>query len=265
VRARRAQPGETLETLDHVQRQLVEDDLVIADDRGAIGLAGVMGGLTSEINDATTNIALEAAHFEPGAIARMGRRHKLSSEASRRFERGVDPALPPFASERAAALLLEYGGGTHVGMTAVEAAREPVVITIDDGLPGRVAGMPIDGSVVRAHLTTVGCDVAADGSVLQVTPPSWRPDLTDPYDLVEEVLRLVGYDRIPSELPAVPAQHGLPEARRLRRLVGTALAGSGYVEVPSYPFVGETELARLGITPDDPRYRSVVLANPLSD
>ncbi|MFN8126995.1 MAG: phenylalanine--tRNA ligase subunit beta [Candidatus Nanopelagicales bacterium] len=265
VRARAAAPGEHLVTLDHVDRALDPDDLVIADDRAALGLAGVMGGLTSEISDTTTNIALEAAHFDPGAIARMARRHKLSSEASRRFERGVDPALAPFASERAAALLLRHGGGTHVGLTAQEVGHRPVVITIEPELFGRVAGMPVAADTVREKLLAVGCEISESAGAWQVTPPSWRPDLTDPNDLVEEVLRLVGYDAIPSHLPAIPAQHGLPESRRLRRSVGTALAGAGYVEVPSYPFVGEGDLLALGITPDDPRHRSVVLANPLSD
>ena len=265
VRARRARPGETLETLDHVQRELDPDDLVIADDRGAIGLAGTMGGLTTEINDDTTNIALEAAHFDAGVVARMSRRHKLSSEASRRFERGVDRGLAPFASEMGAALLLKYGGGRHDGMTAVESAPEPVSITIATDLPGRVGGLDISADVAVAALSSVGCEVRTDGARLHLTPPTWRPDLTDPYDFVEEVLRIVGYDAIPSTLPAVPAQHGLPDSRRIRRRVGMALAGAGYVEAPSYPFLGEADLAALSIETPDPRHRAVRLANPLSD
>ena len=265
VRARRAVPGETLETLDHVERSLDDDDLVIADDRGPIGLAGIMGGLTSEINDATTDIALEAAHFDAGATARASRRHRISSEASRRFERGVDPELPPFASERAAALLIRFGGGTHVGLTGVESGRKPVVIEIASDLPSRVGGLDVASDTVVDALTAVGCDVTADGDTLRVAPPSWRPDLTDPNDLVEEVLRIVGYDEIPSVLPAIPAQHGLPESRRLRRLVGVALAGAGYVEVPSYPFMGDSDLSDLGLGDDDPRRWVVTLANPLSD
>ncbi len=265
VRARRARTGEELTTLDHVDRVLGADDLVIADDRGPIGLAGVMGGLTSEINDATTDIALEAAHFDAGVIARSSRRHKVSSEASRRFERGVDPALAAYASERGAALLVRYGGGTHLGMTAVEFGRDPVMIDISADLPAEVGGLPVSPQTTVSALTAVGCSVAEHDGRLQVTPPTWRPDLTDPNDLVEEVLRLVGYDEIPSVLPPVPAQSGLPEARRLRRLVGTALAGAGFVEVPSYPFLGDADLAELGIPGDDPRHWLVRLANPLSD
>ena len=123
VRAERAVDGEPFESLDHVQRVLTSDDLVIRDDTGVIGLAGVIGGLHSEIDDDTTSIALEAAHFVPEVIARAGRRHKVSSEAGKRNERGVDRDLAPYASARAAALLLEFGGGHYVGMTAVEAGQ----------------------------------------------------------------------------------------------------------------------------------------------
>ncbi len=265
VRARRARPGETLETLDHVKRDLDPDDVVIADDRGAVGLAGTMGGLEAEIGDESANIALEAAHFDARSVARMSRRHKLSSEASRRFERGVDRALAPFASERAAALLLQLGGGTYAGMTAYEAEHAPVVISIDADLPARVGGLAVDESVTVAHLREVGCEVSPSDGRLEVAPPTWRPDLTDPNDLVEEVLRLVGYDEIPSHLPAIPAQHGLPNARRIRRRVGLALAGRGYVETPAYPFIGAGELDELRIGADDERRRLVRLANPLSD
>jgi phenylalanyl-tRNA synthetase beta chain len=265
VRARRALPGETLETLDHVVRKLDPDDIVIADDRGAVGLAGTMGGLETEIGADSVNIALEAAHFDDRSIARMSRRHKLGSEASRRFERGVDRALAPFASDRAAALLLRFGGGTNQGMTAYEAPHEAVTITIPADLPARVGGLPVDAAVAATHLRAVGCDVEAGEGTLTVVPPTWRPDLTDPNDLVEEVLRLVGYDEIPSELPSIPAQHGLPAGRRLRRRVGLVLAGRGYVETPAYPFLGAGELDALRIPAADRRRRLVRLANPLSD
>ncbi|MSW11582.1 MAG: phenylalanine--tRNA ligase subunit beta, partial [Actinobacteria bacterium] len=148
VRAGWAEPGSTLETLDHVARKLGSDDLVILDDDGIIGLAGTMGGLDSEIDDDTTSIAIEAAHFSPRVVARMGRRHKLSSEASRRFERGVDRTLAPYASARAAALLIEFGGGHYVGMTAVEAPYDPVVISMQGREPAAVAGMSIEEDTV---------------------------------------------------------------------------------------------------------------------
>jgi phenylalanyl-tRNA synthetase beta chain len=263
---RRAQPGETLETLDHVSRTLDAADLLITDDRGPIGLAGTMGGLETEIDDTTTDIALEAAHFAPAVVAHMSRRHKLSSEASRRFERGVDDVLAPYASARAAALLLELGGGSYIGMTAVEGAHEPRTITLDVTLPGRVAGTEVYRADVVDRLAAVGAVVVdPDADPLVVVPPSWRPDLTDPADLVEEVLRLGGYDAVPATVPRARAGVGLTESQRARRRVGRALAAAGYVEALSYPFVGGAELDALGLPDDDDRRALLLLANPLSD
>ena len=264
VIAARAADGTRFETLDHVVRTLTSDDLVIRDDRGPIGLAGVMGGLETEIDDDTTNIALEAAHFSPEVVARAGRRHKLSSEAGRRFERGVDRDLAPYASARAAALLLEFGGGHYVGMTAVEAPAPVTVIDLPSSEPGAVAGMTIPRATVVSLLESIGCEVSGDHD-LRVTPPSWRPDLTDPIDLVEEVIRLHGYDLLPSTLPAAPLGRGLTRAQRLRRRVGTVLASRGLVEVLSYPFVGVAELDGLRLAADDPRRATPRLANPLSE
>jgi phenylalanyl-tRNA synthetase beta chain len=263
---RRAQAGEKLETLDHVVRTLSTDDLLITDDRGAIGLAGTMGGLDTEIDDDTVDIALEAAHFTPTLVARMSRRHKLSSEASRRFERGVDTVLAPYASARAAGLLLEYGGGRYVGMTGVEAPRAPVSVELVVDLPARVAGIDVPRAVVVERLEAIGATVAdADADVLVVTAPTWRPDITDPADLVEEVLRLGGYDAIAPTLPRARAGFGLTDAQRARRRVGRALASAGYVEALSYPFVGEADLDVLGIFEDDERRSLLLLANPISD
>ncbi len=263
---RRAVAGETLDTLDHVTRALDVDDLLITDDRGPIGLAGVMGGLETEVDESTTDIALEAAHFSARTVAHMSRRHKLSSEASRRFERGVDFAVAPYASARAAALLIAHGGGRHVGLTGVEGPREPATVLLDVGLPSRVAGIAIPAATVVDRLEAVGASVADPGAdPLLVTVPSWRPDLTDPADLVEEVLRLGGYDAVPTTLPTARAGFGLTESQRARRRVGRALAGAGYVEAVSYPFVGDADLDALGIPAGDPRRRMLLLANPISD
>lgn len=265
LRAGRARSGEELVTLDHVSRTLVEDDLVIRDDRGVVGLAGTMGGALTEVDEATTDIALEAAWFAPEIVARMSRRHRLSSEASRRFERGVDRELAPYASARAAALLLEHGGGSYAGMTAIEAPESTVEIAMPVDLPARVAGMPIADETSISLLTAVGCQVSERNDALIVQPPSWRLDLTDPADLVEEVIRLVGYENLPSTLPTAALGHGLTSAQRLRRRVGMALAARGAHEVLNYPFVGEAEMAALRIASDDPRRSRVRLANPLSD
>ena len=265
VRADMAKPGEKLETIDHVTRELSTDDLTIRDDRGAIGLAGTMGGAQTEITDTTTNIALESAFFAPDIVARMGRRHRLTSEASRRFERGIDRALAPVASARATELLVELAGGTYQGMTAVEAPMPDRTIRLAQNLPAEVAGMDIPAETTKAKLEAIGGAVEQDGTDFVVTPPTWRLDITDPADLVEEVVRLVGYSNLPSTLPTAPAGHGLTHAQRLRRRIGTTLAARGMVEVLSYPFISQADADALRWTSDDPRRVTPKLANPLSD
>lgn len=266
IRAARARDGQHFTTLDHVDRVLTAEDLVITDDRRPLGLAGVMGGLDSEIDEQTTAIALEAAYFDPRVIARAARRHRLSTEASRRFERGVDRMLAPFASARAAALLLEFGGGHYCGMTALEAPTPQISVAFDLDDPARVAGMPIERGQVMSILRSIGCELLdAEGVHLQVHPPTWRPDLRDPADLVEEVLRIIGYDAIPATLPVAPAGRGLTLQQRLRRRVGMALAGTGLIEVLTYPFMGEDEADALGLTEESALRPNTRLANPISE
>lgn len=264
---RRAIEGERLITLDGVDRALDVDDLLICDDSGPIGLAGVMGGGATELGMATTSIVIEAANFEATGIARTARRHKLPSEASKRFERGVDPALPLAAAALVADLLVEFGGATpRSGVTIVGSPGQPSPIKIDSGLPARVVGVDYPAVDVVRLLAAVGARVTPqEGHQLSVVPPSWRPDLTDPFDLVEEVARLYGYDAVPSVLPVAPPGTGVTFEQRLRRRVERALASSGYIEAPSYPFVGEAELDALGLPADDPRRRSLRLANPSSE
>lgn len=266
IAVRRATQGEKLETLDHVTRDLDAEDVLIADDRGPIGLAGTMGGLETEIGEDSTDLVIEAAHFLPVPIARMARRHKLVSEASKRFERGIDAELGPVASARAVQLLCELGGATYVGVSEIDLPRPSHRIDLDAGRPARTAGLPITPDVARRSLEQVGCVVVdgADGRLL-VTPPTWRPDLTDPADLDEEVIRLVGYDTVPSVLPAAPAGRGFTDLQRLRRRIGQALAHTGFVEAPSYPFIGETDLDALLLPDGDDRRNALRLANPLSD
>jgi phenylalanyl-tRNA synthetase beta chain len=225
-----------------------------------------MGGSTSEVDERTTDLVIEAAHFSSAAVARMSRRHKLSSEASRRFERGVDPELPPAATSRAVQLLTALGGATYAGGSEVDLPREAVEIQLDAARPARTAGMPIPGDQVVTHLRAVGCEVeGAPAGWLTVTPPPWRPDLVQAADLDEEVIRLVGYDSIPGVLPQAPAGPGLSERQRLRRRIGMALAHAGFVEAPSYPFVGADALDALMLPADDDRRNALRLANPLSD
>ncbi|GGF35538.1 phenylalanine--tRNA ligase beta subunit [Marmoricola endophyticus] len=267
VGVRRARDGEKLTTLDGTVRALDPEDLVVTDDSGAIGLGGVMGGEATEMSQTTTRVLIESAHWDPVSMFRTGRRHKLTSEAGRRNERGVDPTICEVAAQRAAELLVEHGGGTiEDGVTVVGTAppREPISLPVD--LPAAISGMSIPADTTLAHLAAVGCDVEVDprGDSLWATPPPWRPDLTDPYDLVEEVARIVGYDEVPSVLPDAPSGRGLTRGQALRRRVGRALAGAGYVETVSFPFVGAADLERLGLDGDDERRRTLRLANPLS-
>ncbi len=265
IRARWAKKGEELETLDGIKRTLSPTDLVIADDARVLSLAGVMGGAYSEISATTTRVCLEAAHFNPVEIARVSRRHKLSSEASRRLERGVDRMLPPVASARFAALLLEHGGATFEGTSGVEQAPNPTVIALDPAMPGQVAGHTYEPANIEKILTALGCIVDSKAAQWNVRVPSWRPDLVAAIDLVEEVIRIDGYEKVPATLPTAPAGRGLTPAQKLQRRVGLHLAGRGLVEVRNYPFVGPAEFDALGIPAGDSRRHAVQLANALSD
>ncbi|MFG1779102.1 phenylalanine--tRNA ligase subunit beta [Micromonospora sp. NPDC049051] len=291
---RRAEAGEKLTTLDGVSRVLAPEDMVICDaglpnalaGEGAgvpISLAAVMGGETSEVVAGTTNVLLEAAHWDPVMVGRTARRHKLFSEAAKRWERGVDPALPLVALERAVRLLTEHAGGT-AGDEILDVdhvrPRTPVVLPAD--LPGRRVGVDYPPARVATVLEQVGCTVTRGADRLaedpgevgvtvgaadtfSVVPPTWRPDLTDPADLVEEVVRLDGYDRVPSVLPTAPPGRGLTWQQRRRRAVARSLAERGYVEVLAHPFVAPGLADQLALPIDDPRRRAVRLANPLSE
>ena len=257
---RRATPGEKLETLDGVVRTLSPEDLLITDDSGPIGLAGVMGGATTEISDATTDVLVEAANFDPVSIARSARRHKLPSEASKRFERGVDPTLGPIAAQRVVDLLVEFAGGTADTLGTVYSdypAATPIVFS--PARPAAVIGVDYTEAEVHDALVLIGCEVEPIGDgTWSVTPPAWRPDLTDALTLVEEVARIVGYDRIPSVLPIAPPGRGLTRAQSARRRAAATLAAAGATEVLAYPFTSSAAVERF--SPGEP---AVKLANPL--
>jgi phenylalanyl-tRNA synthetase beta chain len=277
---RRARPGERLTTLDGVDRALDPEDMVICDDTGPISLAAVMGGENSEMRPDSVDVLFEAAHWDPVMVSRTARRHRLLSEAAKRWERGVDPRLALVALEKAVRLLIDHAGGElDQRVLDLDAVAPPEPVTVPTDLPSRVAGVAYEPARVVGILDEIGCAVrrlltdpaqvlAHDdpvGDALVVTAPTWRPDLLQPADFAEEVIRLDGYDKVPSVLPVAPPGRGLTPQQRRKRSVGRALAENGYVEVLSYPFIGPSALDALRIPEGDPRRRAVRLANPLSD
>lgn len=282
---RRARPGETIVTLDDVARVLDPQDLLITDSPGGPGtriqgVAGVMGGALAEVTADTTDVLVEAAHFDPVSVARSARRHKLPSEAAKRFERGVDPALQAVAAQRVVDLLVEYGGGTaDPAVTDVDATTAPTAVPFALSEVARLTGVDHPAATIVDVLERIGCTVVPAGDApagdapdrvsdgvghVLVTPPTWRPDLVGPAHLVEEVARLTGYDLIDSVLPVAPAGRGLTRGQRQRRDVARALADHGLTEVLSYPFIGDVH-DRLGLPADDVRRVTLRLANPMAD
>lgn len=265
---RRAQVGEKLTTLDDVERVLDPQDLVIADGEGGsrvLAIAGVMGGATSEVTETTTNVLIEAAHFHPVSVARSARRHKLPTESSKRFERGVDYQLAPVAAQRAADLLVRYGGGSYGPITEIDHTQAPAPIEFALDAASRLTGVDYPREQVVGLLREIGCQVNDDGgATVQVSAPSWRPDLTGSAELVEEIARLDGYDNIPVQLPVAPAGTGLTFAQRARRDIVRTVAEQGLTQVLSYPFVGDI-YDRLELPADDERRQAVRIANPLAD
>ncbi|AVL97641.1 phenylalanine--tRNA ligase subunit beta [Microbacterium paraoxydans] len=277
ITVRRATPGEKMTTLDGVERKLHVEDLLITDDSGPIGLAGVMGGGTTEMSDTTRNVLIEAATFDATTIARTARRHKLPSEASKRFERGVDPLIPFVAARRAADLMVELAGGTLTEEGGALFAEVFVAeIELPRGFVQGLIGVDYTDDEITGALTTIGAEVSpstgsgtqADGEGTQgdsgwtVIPPTWRPDLTDKWTLAEEVARIHGLDRIPAVLPTPPSGRGLTAHQQGRRRVVNALAAAGFVETPAFPFTTEAQNDLHGSASGE-HLPGIRLANPL--
>lgn len=269
---RRASPGEKITTLDDAERTLHPDDLLITDSSGGrganvLGIAGVMGGAATEVSESTTDVLIESAHFDPISVARTARRHRLPSEASKRFERWVDPQLAPVAAQRVVDLLVEYGGGSaDAAVSDLDNSLEPLSFLFPLAEPERLVGVAYTLEQVVGAIDLIGCTIRSGPTtdVVEVLPPSWRADLTGPEHLVEEVARLLGYDQIPSVLPVAPAGRGLTNAQIQRRSVARALAEAGLVETLSYPFIASEQFDELRYADDDPRRNAVRLVNPLS-
>ena len=266
-----AHPGETVVTLDDVERKLDPGDVLIVDDVAVAAIGGVMGAGTTEIDENTTDVLLEAAVWDPAAVSRTIRRLHLVSEAGRRYERSVDPAVSVAAVDRCAGLLAGIAGGTieprltdwRGDPPRDDFSPPPVRMAVD--LPDRMAGVVYpDGATVN-RLTQIGARVEADSdpAFITVTPPSWRPDIKQPADLVEEVLRLEGLDVIPSVLPPAPAGRGLTAGQKRRRAVGKAMALAGFVEVLPTPFLPAGVFDQWGLDAEDPRRTTTEVLNPL--
>ncbi|CPR07715.1 phenylalanyl-tRNA synthetase subunit beta [Mycobacterium bohemicum DSM 44277] len=270
LRVRFARPGETVVTLDDIERRLDPADVLIVDDTGTAAIGGVMGAATTEVRDDSTDVLLEAAVWHPAGVSRTQRRLHLPSEAARRYERAVDPAISVAALDRCAGLLAEIAGG-EVSPTLTDWRGEPPrddwslpPIRIAADLPDRFAGLAYPPGTTARRLTQIGAAVADEGNnTLTVTPPSWRPDLLQPADLVEEVMRLEGLEAIPSVLPAAPAGRGLTALQKRRRAIGESLAQSGYVEILPTPFLPAGVFDLWGLPADDPRRAATHVLNPL--
>jgi len=264
-----ARPGETVVTLDDIERRLDPADVLIVDEVATAAIGGVMGAASTEVRADSTDVLLEAAVWDAAAVSRTQRRLHLPSEAARRYERAVDPAISVAALDRCATLLADIAGGA-VSPTLTDWRGDPphddwslprIRIAVD--LPDRVAGVAYAPGTTARRLTQIGAVVAENDDILMVTPPSWRPDLLQPADLVEEVMRLEGLEVIPSVLPSAPAGRGLTAVQKRRRAIGKALAQSGYVEILPTPFLPAGVFDLWGLPADDPRRTTTQLLNPL--
>jgi phenylalanyl-tRNA synthetase beta chain len=262
---RRATPGEVLKTLDDVDRHLHPDDLVIADPAKGLAIAGVMGGADSEVTPGTTEIILESAYFEPTAVAYTSRRHGLRSEASARFERGLDADGVAPAALRASSLIAEIAGGEEEG--AVDRYPKPVERSTIRLRPCRTTsllGLELEPARQADHLTSVGIGITEEGDELVATVPLFRPDLSREIDLIEEIARLEGFDKLPSSIPSGPSG-GLDPRQRAERTLRRVLVTSGVTEAWTGSFQSPSELDDLDLDEDHPARRMILLENPMSE
>lgn len=262
-----ARDGEKVVTLDDVERTLNSADVLIVDDVATAAIGGVMGAGTTEVRDSTTDVLLEAAVWDPAAVSRTQRRLHLASEAGRRYERSVDPAISVAALDRCATLLAEIAGGTvEPRLTDWRADGRTdwsqAAIEIPADLPDRTAGVEYPAGTTARRLSQIGAAVSGSDP-LTVTPPSWRPDLRERADLVEEVLRLEGLESIPSVLPTAPAGRGLSAVQKRRRAIGKSLALAGFVEILPTPFLPAGVFDAWGLDADDTRRSTTTVLNPL--
>jgi phenylalanyl-tRNA synthetase beta chain len=269
IRVRRARPGESLVTLDDVERRFTSDDLLIADGRdAAIGIAGIMGGASTEISDATRDVLLEMAWFQPMAIAKTSRRLGVRSEASARFEKGCDPWVIERAAARFVELLGSAAGTLAPGLIDARGELPPASrVRVRPARVGAIVGTTITPDEITGHLSRIGFDVRPAGNgdgdgrgdrVLEVVVPSFRPDTTTEIDVIEEVARHHGYERITPTLPPSAHVGALTRRQANRRAVRRAMVGLGYAEAMPLPFLAPGDNARAGLAATP-----IVITNPL--
>lgn len=257
-----AREGEKVVTLDEVERTLTAQDLVIADEKGAIAMAGVMGGNSTKVTASTRRVLLESAYFDPRTIRATAQRHNLHTDASYRYSRGADPAMAPVARDMLVQRLEEWAGGSLVGAWTAGSVPPPdKAVLLSEQVLVRVAGEPVPMAEASALLKRVGCRVEPGPGGLQVVSPSWRHDLGIDADVAEEVLRLRGYEKIPSALPPLEkSPEPLSRDYLKRRRIASLLAHLGFCQTVTFGFVDPQEDNPQG---DDPSFR--ILKNPLGE
>jgi phenylalanyl-tRNA synthetase beta chain len=265
---RRADAGESFTTLDGKARKLFDDTLLICDGDGPVAVAGVMGGLESEVTEATADVLIESAYFNPVSIRRTAKKLGLPTEASRRFERGIDPLGQVRAADRAAELMARLAGGRICRgvIDAREILPEPKPIRLRPERLNFLLGTELSEATATDCLRRLEIEVKTEGQELTALPPGFRPDLVAEIDLIEEVARISGYDAIPPTLPRfhlAPLRQSAPLQflNRLRAL----LVDLGFSEAVNYNFQSLAHLDQLGLTADDPRRQAVTIQNPLSE
>jgi len=266
VVVRRARAGERLKTIDEEERTLAESMLVIADAKDPIAVAGVMGGFDSEVSDATSRVLLESACFEPGSIRKTARQLNMISEASQRFQRGADIEMVPYALDRAAQLMAKHAGGSVAEGIIDEypGKHEPVEVTLRYDRCNTFLGTEIPSEEQAGYLKRLGFQIKSNGEACTAGVPTWRPDVTIEPDLIEEVARLYGYNRIGSSLPKVrKTEHVYDPYESAIRFLKERLAGMGLVEMVNYTFIGEDDLQKTSLS--DLADEAVRLDNPLSE
>ncbi|MDB5049313.1 MAG: pheT [Fibrobacteres bacterium] len=272
---RRGRDGEKLRTLDDVERTITAEDMLIADSKGPMVLAGVMGGKESEVNESTTDIFLETAYFNPSVVRRQGRRHGLSSDSSYRFERGVDPLNTAWVSDYLAGLIAKVCGGKVAKGRLEKASPEhqlaPRIVYVRPARAEKILGMAIGEEESVRRLESIGLKRVEAAQVhgqeaLAFAIPGFRGDLEREADLIEEIARLGDYNNIPVILPSLPLGYqALPPVENLARTLRHHLRDAGLNETLNLRFSSRKALAKLGLAPEDPRGAYVPLRNPLSE